>query len=199
MRADQWRWRDASGAWGPAAFVVATAAAGRRQPGYWHRRDHISGLAAKNTRSAAIMIPGFVALGLASLTMPSNHRSERALLRASGVGTILAGLFRCSDVRCPDPTRDADATASDAAHQIASVLTFIAWTVLPFVDAKHRRSPKARAIVYALGLVTTASFVAAGLTAQSDHPSKGLAQRLFLGSVFAWYLTNAVRSAQRAE
>jgi hypothetical protein len=36
------------------------------------------------------MIPGFAALGAASLAMPSGHRGERALLRVAGVGTILS-------------------------------------------------------------------------------------------------------------
>jgi hypothetical protein len=196
MRVNRRRWRDAGGAWGPAAFVVASAVAARRQPGYSHRRDHISGLAAQHTCSAVVMIPGFATLGVASLTMPSNHRGERALLRAAGVGTILAGLFRCSDVRCPTPRRDAEATVSDAAHAIASVFTFIAWTVLPFVDATHRRSPTSRAIGFAHGLVTAVSFVTAGLTARSNHPNKGLAQRLFLGSVFVWHVATVCRSPQ---
>ena len=100
-------WRDASGAWGPAAFVLATVLAARRQPGYSHRRHHISGLAAQHTRSAVVMIPGFMALGAASLAMPSSQRAERALLRVAGVGTILAGLFRCatSAVRTRPRTR----------------------------------------------------------------------------------------------
>ena len=198
VRVDHWRWRDVGGAWGPAVFVVASAVAARRQPGYSHRRDHISGLAGRRTRSAVVMIPGFAALGVANLTMPGDHRSERVLLRVAGVSTILAGVFRCSDVRCPDPMRDPDATASDTVHAIASVVTFTAWTLLPFFDASHRRSPMARAIVLSHGVVTAAAFVAAGLTARGNHPNKGLAQRLFLGSVFAWHVSTAFPSRHRS-
>jgi Protein of unknown function (DUF998) len=186
-------WRDAAGVWGPVAFVLATLLGGRRQSGYSHRRHHISGLAAQHTSSAVIMIPGFLTLGAATLAMPSNHRRQRALLRVAGVGTILAGGFRCSDVSCPDPTKDPDATAADSAHAIASIVTFVTWTLLPFVDARHRRSPTSRAITIGNGVATTVGFVAAGLTARSDALNKGIAQRAFLGSVFAWYVTDAVR------
>ncbi len=139
------------------------------------------------------MIPGFMTLGAATLAMPSNRRGQRALLRVAGVGTILAGGFRCSDVTCPDPTKDSEATAADSAHAIASIVTFLTWTLLPFVDASHRRSPTSRAITIGNGLATAVGFVAAGLTHRSDAPSKGIAQRAFLGSVFAWYITDAFR------
>jgi hypothetical protein len=86
------------------------------------------------------MIPGFLALGFASMVMPASWAAERRLLRLAGVGTILAGTFRCSDVRCPDPTTDADATVEDAAHAIASIVTFVAWTLLPFVPARTYRT-----------------------------------------------------------
>jgi hypothetical protein len=190
-------WRDAAGVWGPAAFVLATLLGARRQPGYSHRRHHISGLAAHNTRSAVVMIPGFMTLGAATLAMPSNHRGQRALLWVAGVGTILAGAFRCSDMSCPDPTSDPEATAVDSAHEIASTVTFVAWTLLPFVDASHRRSPKFRAITVGNGLATAVALVGAGLMDRSNSPNKGIAQRAFLGSVFAWYIANALRRLSR--
>ena len=191
-------WRRAAAAWGPAAFVLATVLGARRQPGYSHRSQHISGLAARQTRSAVVMIPGFVALGAANLAMPSCYRGEQALLRVAGVGTILAGLFRCSDVSCPDPTKDPEATASDAAHAIVSIATFVAWTLLPFVDASHRGSPTLRAITVGNGVATAAGFVAAGLTQRSDDANKGIAQRVFLGSVFTWYVTRAFGGLSRS-
>ena len=187
-------WRDAAGVWGPAGFVLATLIGARRQTGYSHRRHHVSGLAAQHTRSAVVMIPGFMTLGTATLTMPSNSRGTRALLRVAGVGTILAGGFRCSDMCCPDPTKDPDATAADSAHGIASIVTFVAWTLLPLVDAMHRRSPASRAITVANGVAIAVGFVVAGLTDRSDDPNKGIAQRVFLGSVFAWYITTAVQN-----
>ena len=143
------------------------------------------------------MIPGFLALGAASLVIPSRHRSEHVLLRVAGAGVVLAGLFRCSDVRCPDPTKDPDATAADTAHAIVSLVSFAAWTVLPFVDARHQESSSSCWITVANGVVTAIGFVAAGLTHRLDHPDKGIAQRAFLGSVFVWYVTGAVRRLSR--
>jgi hypothetical protein len=128
-------WRQAAGLWGPAAFVAATLIGGARQPGYDHRRFHISGLAAHGTRSAPVMVAGFITLGIAGLVSPAT-RATRLLVRTAGVGTVLAGAFRCSDVRCPEPGRDPDATTADAIHAVASVVTFIVWTALPFVDAR---------------------------------------------------------------
>jgi quinol-cytochrome oxidoreductase complex cytochrome b subunit len=79
-----------------------------------------------------------------------------------------------------------------------SIVTFVAWTLLPFVDASRRRSPTSRAITVGNGVVTVFGFVAAGLTQRSDSPNKGIAQRLFLGSVFAWYMTSAFRCLFRS-
>jgi hypothetical protein len=191
-------WRDAAGVWGPAAFVLATLIGARRQSGYSHRRHHVSGLAAQHTRSAVVMIPGFMTLGAATLAMPSNHRGQRALLRVAGVGTILAGGFRCSDMCCPDPTKDPEATAVDSAHAIASIVTFVAWTVLPFVDAVQRRSPRSRAITVGNGVATAVGLVVAGLLDRSDDPNQGIAQRVFLGSVFASYIANAFQNLSRS-
>ena len=106
---------------------------------------------------------------------------------------ILAGGLRCSDVSCPDPTKDPEATAADSAHAIASIVTFVTWTLLPFVDASNRRSPTCRAITIGNCVATAVGFVAAGLTDRSDALNKGIAQRVFLGSVFAWYVTDAFR------
>ena len=70
--------------------------------------------------------------------------------------------------------------------------------MLPFVDASHRQSPSSRAITVGNGVATALGFVAAGLTHRSGSPNKGIAQRFFLGSVFAWYMTSAFRNLSRS-
>ena len=60
-------WKQTAGLWGPGAFVAATVIGGASQPGYDHRRLHISGLAAHGARSAPVMVPGFISLGVAGL------------------------------------------------------------------------------------------------------------------------------------
>ena len=74
----------------------------------------------------------------------------------------------------------------------------MAWTLLPFVDASHRRSRKSRAITVGIGLATAVGFVVAGLMDRFNNPNKGIAQRVFLGSVFAWYITNALERLSRS-
>ena len=120
----------------------------------------------------------------------------RPLLRAAGVGTLLAGVFRSSNVRCPDPTRDADATSEDAMHAAVSIATFIVWTALPFVDASQSGSTRARIGSLVLAVITAAGFAGAAATARSDDRRKGVAQRFFLGSVFARYVATAARATR---
>jgi hypothetical protein len=186
-------WKRTAGLWGPAAFATASIVGGATQPGYDHRRSHISGLAAHGTRSASVMIPGFIILGVASLLMPATARA-RPVLRTAGVGVVLAGIFRCSDVSCPDPTRDQDATPEDRAHAAVSIVTFIAWTALPFVDASEAKPTSGRIAHAMLGAVTAAGFVVAGVTARSDAANKGVAQRCFLATVFARYVSTSMRA-----
>ena len=189
-------WKSTTGLWGPAAFAAATAVGAARQPGYDHRRFHISGLAAHGARSAPVMIPGFITLGIAGWVLPGTGPA-RPLVRVAGVGTVLAGVFRCSDVRCPDPTRDPEATTEDAVHAAVSIVTFIVWTALPFVDASRAGSTRARVGNLLLGAITAAGFAGAAATTRSDDPRKGLAQRLFLGAVFARYIATAARATSR--
>jgi Protein of unknown function (DUF998) len=189
-------WKRSAGLWGPAAFVTATVVGGAIQPGYDHRRCHISGLAAHGARSAPVMIPGFISLGLAGLVLPATG-PVRPMSRIAGVGTVLAGAFRCSDVRCPEPGRDPAATREDAIHAAVSILTFVVWTALPFVDARASKSTRARIGGTLLGIATAAGFAGAAATARSDDPRKGLAQRFFLATVFARYATTAVRAISR--
>ena len=177
-------WKSTAGLWGPAAFGAATVIGGAMQPGYDHRRFHISGLAAHGARSAPVMIPGFITLGIAGLVTPATGLA-RPLVRVAGAGTVLAGVCRCSDVRCPDPTRDPEATTEDVVHAAVSIVTFIVWTALPFVDAGQAGPTRARAGNLLLGAITAAGFAGAAATARSDDPRKGLAQRFFLGAVFA--------------
>ena len=165
-------WKSTAGLWGPAAFVAATVIGGARQPGYDHRRFHISGLAAHGARSAPVMIPGFITLGIAGVVIPGAGLA-RPLMRVAGAGTVLAGVFRCSDVRCPDPTRDPEATTEDAVHAAVSIVTFIVWTALPFVDASQAGSTRARVGNLLLGAITAAGFAGAAATTRIGRSAQG--------------------------
>lgn len=186
-----------AGIWGPAVFCGASLLAARHQPRYSHRRHHVSGLAARGERSATEMVPGFVALGAATLIMPTPAPILAKLARVAGTTTILAGLIPVSQPRCPQPGRDPTATASDVGHAVASVATFMVWTAMPNLAGRHGKPEWYRFVSRVLGFAAGAGFVAAGATTQTDSPYKGLTQRAFLGVVFAWYAATAVAGAER--
>lgn len=186
--------RRTAGLWGPAVFTAAAVVAGRLQPGYSHRRLHISGLAASGQRSALAMIPGIVTLGAATLVMPVRGASVTALTRIAGVGAIAAGAIPASRPRCPRPMIDPEATAADLGHGIAAALAFTAWTATPFVTAVQPGPLWYRGLSRVLRATTGAGFVGAAVTTHLDAPLKGLVQRAFLGSVFTWYVATTFRS-----
>ena len=83
-----------AGLWGPGAFIVAMILAARREDGYSHVRNHVSGLAAQGTRSGSVMVAGFGALGAAGLAMRVEDPIVRRVLRTASVATLIAGAAR---------------------------------------------------------------------------------------------------------
>lgn len=140
------------------------------------------------------MVPGFLALGAGSLTMPVPNPALSRLARVAGVGVIAAGLIPASQPRCPQPMVDPEATASDLGHGIVSVATFLTWTAIPFVASAQRGPAWYRHTNRVLRVTTAAGLVGAAGTTRFDAPVKGLVQRLFLASVFTWYLATACRT-----
>lgn len=177
--------------------MLAALVGARRQPGYSARGNHVSGLAATGTRSAVVMVPGFLVLGAAQLVMEEPDPLIRRVVRLAGLGTVAAGLLRCSTVECPDPLSDPAATLADAAHSAASVATFVLWVSLPGLEARVVDDGAARRGQVVLGLTTATAFGAAGLTTALESPNRGLAQRLYLGLVFGWFIRGALRWEER--
>ncbi len=186
--------RRTAGLWGPALFTIAAVVAARLQPGYSHRRLHISGLAASGERSAAVMIPGIITLGTATLVMPAPGATITTLTRIAGVGGIAAGAIPASQPRCPQPMIDPEATAADLGHGIAAVIAFTAWAALPLVTASQPGPTWYRTLSRVLRVTTAIGFVGAAVTTRLDSSIKGLVQRTFLGSVFTWYVATTFRS-----
>jgi hypothetical protein len=178
-------WRRTAGLWGPLGFAAAAVAAARRQPGYSHRADHVSGLASRGEESALLMVPGFVALAAAQSVLAAPTSTLRRLTRAAAVTTFVAGVVRVSDPRCPQPGFDPGATASDLGHGAASIASFVLWTTMPVVAAREHDVPVwYRRLARAAVVPTIATFIVAGLTTRRESSAKGLAQRAFLTSVF---------------
>lgn len=174
-----------AGLWGPVAFAVSAVVAARRQPGYSHRRNHVSGLASLGERSAAFMVPGFITLGAAQSVLATPTPALRRMAQASAGTTVAAGLIRVSRPHCPQPG-DHDATASDLGHAVASIATFVLWTAMPFVAARGQTDGWYPRFGRAMTLPTVATFLGAGATTRLDSPVKGIAQRAFLASVFVF-------------
>ena len=181
-----------AGIWGPTIFCGAAVMAALRQPGYSHRSYHVSGLAAHGERSARVMVPGFLVLGLSSLMMPAPTATVRGMTRFAGLATIVAGLVPASAPHCPRPFVDPDATASDVGHGVASVATFALWTAMPITAYCQCEPGWFRSLSGALGILAVGGFVAAGATTNALSPCKGLAQRAFLGAIVAWYGATAI-------
>lgn len=178
-------WRTTAGLWGPLGFAAAAVAAARRQPAYSHRANHVSGLASLGERSASLMVPGFVTLAAAQSVLSAPTPTLRRLARAAAATTLLAGVVRVSDPRCPQPGFDPDATASDLGHGVASIATFVLWTTMPVVAARDPEVPVwYRRLARVAAVSTIATFVGAGVTTRLDSSCKGVAQRAFLASVF---------------
>ena len=184
--------RRTAGFWGPTMFCGAAVLAARRQPGYSHRSHHISGLAARGERSARLMVPGFLVLGLSSSVMPAPNVTLRRLARVAGFATTVAGLVPASTPRCPQPFVDPDATVSDVGHGVASVATFALWTAMPIAAFRQCEPGWFRSLSGALSICTVTGFIAAGATTTAQSAHRGLAQRVFLGGIFAWYGATAI-------
>ena len=126
--------------------------------------------------------------------MSMSESSLTRLTRVAGATTITAGLVQASAPRCPQPGLDPDATASDLGHALASVVTFGVWTTLPLVASRANGSSWYRLSSGVLAVAAVVGLGVAGATTRAESPNKGVAQRAFLGTVFAWHLTTAVAS-----
>ena len=182
------RWlRETAGLWGPIGFSAAAAVAAKRADGYSHRADHISGLAAKGSPSAKVMVPGFAVLAAGQALMPTPSLRLKRMIRTAAATSAVAGFVQVSDRSCPLPGTDPNATVSDGGHALASVATFVLWASLPIVAAGREEHPGwYRRLARLMIAPTLAAFVTAGLTTNSGSESKGLAQRSFLAIVFAF-------------
>jgi hypothetical protein len=88
---------------GPAAFGAAAVAGARKVPGYRHRDEPISAIAARNSGASPIMVAGFVGLGLGTFVLGGLLRGSRVpksvptAMQIAGLTTALAGIARNSD------------------------------------------------------------------------------------------------------
>lgn len=193
---------------GPGAFAAAAWIGGRMEPGYRARDEPISALAARGTRSAPVMVPGFLGLSAGSFALARELRGTAAaprpvpgLLALAGLTVAGAGLARCSDRSCP--TRmlgDTVVTRSDDLHAAFSAATFALWVGIPLVAARRAGAadPRYRSWSRRLGVSTLVLLVGGGMLARDPAGvGSGAAQRAMLTSALAWYPLAALAAGQK--
>lgn len=188
---------------GPGAFSLAAIVGGRTEPNYRGLDEPISALAAKGSRAARFMVPGFLGLAAGTVRLarelrgsPATPDPVPALVALAGLTTAGAGLARCSDRSCP--TRwlgDLDYTRSDDLHAAFSAATFALWIATPLVAARQARNADNRYRRWSrrLGMSTLVALLLGGILAR--RPSQrwsGAAQRIMLASAFSWYPLAAI-------
>jgi Protein of unknown function (DUF998) len=192
---------------GPGAFALAAFVGGRIEPGYVPRDEPISALAATGTRSARVMVPGFLGLAAGSVALARELRGSAiapnpvpALLALVGCTTAGAGLARCSDRTCP--TRflgDENVMPSDDLHVAFSAATFALWITIPLVAAARASDTTAayRRWSRRSGVATLIGLVGGGMLARRpDAKWGGTAQRVMLASALGWYPLAGINAAR---
>jgi hypothetical protein len=188
---------------GPAAFGAAAAVGGRREPGYVPRDRPISALAAHGSQAASVMVPGFLALGAATVALGRSLRGSPAapdpvpaLVALAGLTTIGAGLARCSDPSCPTRGLDnGEPKPTDDVHVAVSAATFGLWIAAPLVASRRSLDGPGwyRRASAALGLVGLATLIGGGPLARSESQrGSGWAQRATLVALLSWQPLAAV-------
>jgi hypothetical protein len=171
---------------GPAAFTAAWALGTVRQSGYSVAHEHISGLAAPDADNPVIMTVGFLALGTATVGFAAALEERLggkgsangsaglgpALIGASGVAMVVAGLFRRDRMsNHPEPGHAPGQSGINDVHDASSVGLFA-------LAARLRREPgledlaRPTMVAAAAGSGLLAWF-ARGVT----RPGNGLVQR----------------------
>lgn len=182
----------ACGVLGPAAFVGAWLTAGARTPGYDPTVDAISRLAAEGAPTRVLMTSGFVAFGVlvpvfaATAARTVRRPALRWSVGAAGVATLL--------VAATPLTRD-EGTGQDALHALWAGTGYLAMALSPLLAAPALRRAgrrRAAAVSAAVGAVSAAALVA---TVVAEH--SGLAQRVGLTVVDAWYVAVAATALRR--
>jgi hypothetical protein len=137
-----YRLRLLGGVLGPAAFTAAWAVSTARQDGYSIRDEHISGLAAPDARTPALMMAGFFALGAGTIAAGSALEDalggwRRAgwgprLIQASGIAGLAAGALRRDRMllKPPDGTSHTQSWKNDG-HDLAAGVVYICLVAAP--------------------------------------------------------------------
>jgi len=117
------------------------------------------------------------------------------LTRVCGIGVLIAGLVPASAPDCPRPGVDPEARRIDTIHTLASVATFVGWTARPIVASRGEARRWFRRVSAVFAVTSVLGLVFAGVTTQRNSAQRGIAQRVFLVSVFGWQLIASLARA----
>jgi hypothetical protein len=185
-----------AGAAGVLLYVTAWAVAGTWIEGYDPVRDAISQTFAIGAPTApralmivVLLVTGalLVAFGWAlDRAMPGRGRAGPVAAAVSGVGTILAVVFPCSD-GCPG----FGTTTTDSLHVVVAGAGYVALILAPLFVARRVRehAPGLAAASAVLGGLALVGFVVRNLGIGDAYG--GLLQRVFNTTADAWYLLAA--------
>ncbi len=190
----------------PSSFGLAAFFAARRVPGYRHRDEPMSALAAKHCQGAPIMVPGFLALGASTWALAGALDDTRlpppipSMMRTTAAAIVGAGLARQSDRSCPVRFMGHEnVTLSDDLHVLISMVAFGSWILMPFVAAARGRAlhPSERRASLALGAVTLGGWVwMSALFTRGSETWGGVAQRVTVGAALGWYSVAAIAASR---
>jgi hypothetical protein len=187
---------------GAAVFALAAAVAGLLDPGYDPVREGISALAATTSPSAAVMIGGFLALAVGTMSAgvalrrrlrhSTAGRVGAGLVLLAGAGTVVVALARqdCSELigACAAAERAGTLSGHHVLHQLVSLAVFAALVtalfVLPRGLGRDERSARLAVPTRLAGLA--ALVVLAALLSGVTGEVGGLVQRVFVALVFGW-------------
>jgi len=186
----------------PSSFGLAALFGARRVPGYRHRDEPMSALAAKQCQGAPIMVPGFLALGASTWALAGALDDTRvprpipSMMRTAAAAIVGAGVARQSDRSCPVRFMgDENVTLSDDLHVLISMVAFGSWIMMPFVAAARGRAlhPPERLVSLAFGAVALGGWVwTSALVRRGSQTWGGVAQRVTVGAALGWYSVAAI-------
>ena len=131
---------------GPVLFTAAWAASSLLQTGHSAGAVQLSGLAAMDARDPEIMMAGFVGLGACSIAFGTALRRVPAagsagpwLVKAAGVATVAAGLFRRDHLLLTGPGFTGESWHNQV-HDLVSGAAYAAMIAAPLVLARSFRA-----------------------------------------------------------
>ena len=195
---------------GPVVFTAAWVASSLLQTGHSAGAIQLSGLAAMDARDPQIMMAGFIGLGACSVAfgtalgrLPAAGSAGPWLVKAAGVATVAAGLFRRDHLLLTGPGFTGESWHNQV-HDLVSAAAYAAMIAAPLVLARSfRGDPDWAGLSRPLQVLALLSAAALALFAsQALEPWNATVQRVAVTLPLAAEVLIAVRmlrGGQRAK